>query len=81
MAVTRPGDLTVAKNDVAAEVVAATIWELAHAAPADGPTRESALRLLKRVATELVELHGLRADEVIPKVTHPAPDNHGFGEG
>jgi len=68
MAVTQARDLTVAKSDVAAEMVAAAVWQSAADLVGTTPVIESARRLLKRHAHELLELHSIEAGDVLPAV-------------
>jgi hypothetical protein len=79
--VARAQDLTIAKNDIAAETVAATIWQLTESTPNGSPVMASALRLVRRLATELVELHNLNPDEVTPKGGSETGDSFTGHEG
>lgn len=59
MAVTRPTDLTVAKNQIAAETIAATILDLLAGARPATARDASAFRLVRGHADELFELSGM----------------------
>ena len=65
MTVSQPKDLTVARSDVAAELIAAAVWEAVDAMEGDTATAEATRRLLRRHAHELLELHNVKADEVL----------------
>jgi hypothetical protein len=68
MAVTQARDLTVAKSDVAAEMVAAAVWQSATDLVGNSPVVESARRLLRRHAHELLELHSIKPGDVLSTV-------------
>jgi hypothetical protein len=63
---TRPQDLTVAKSDVAAETLASAIWDAASQQNAGTAIGASVQRSMRRHARELLELHDIKADEVLP---------------
>jgi hypothetical protein len=62
----RPQDLTIAKSDVAAETLASAIWDAANAQDAGTAIGASVQRSMRRHARELLELHDIKADEVLP---------------
>lgn len=69
----QPTRLTVVKSDVAAEIVATAVWSAAAALAPGDPVMESARRLLRRHARELLELHdSINDDEVLPAKGTPA---------
>lgn len=62
----RPADLSVAKSDVVAKILAIGVWEAAERLDTeDDPYQESTRRLLRRHARELLALHDVPADEVL----------------
>jgi hypothetical protein len=65
MAITRATDLTVAKSDASAEAIAAACWDAANELDAGSAKLASIRRQLKRHAHELLELHNIKADEVL----------------
>lgn len=65
MAITRATDLAVAKSDGTAEMVAAACWDAANRLDPADAVAVSTRRALRRHATELLELHGIKADEVL----------------
>lgn len=65
MAISRAADLAVAKSDGTAEAVAAACWDAANALDASDAKTASSIRQLKRHAAELLELHNIKADEVL----------------
>lgn len=65
MAITRATDLAVAKSDGTAETVAAACWDAANSLDPSDAKLASARRQLKRHAHELLELHNIKADEVL----------------
>lgn len=79
MAITRATDLTVAKSDASAEAIAAACWDAANELDAGSAKLASIRRQLKRHAHELLELHGIKAEEVLvtgataSAYTPPAP--------
>jgi hypothetical protein len=58
-------DLTVAKTSVAAELIAAAVWQAADQMDGNSPIIESSRRQLRRHAHELLELHDIKPDEVL----------------
>ncbi|HTF49506.1 MAG TPA: hypothetical protein VK735_18845 [Pseudonocardia sp.] len=71
----RPQDLTVAKSDVAAETLAAAIWDAANQHDGSSAIAASVQRSLRRHARELLELHDIKAGEVLTTGTgEPRPD-------
>jgi hypothetical protein len=77
MAVTRPQDLTIAKNETAAEFMAAALWQLLNQATGDTPVMESALRIARTHVQEIVELHKLDAARLTPKPRTATADDWG----
>lgn len=74
MAVTRATDLGVAKNSDVAEMVAAALFDTVKALPASTGVEKTVVRQLTKHAHELLELHSLKADEVLPSGA-AKPDN------
>jgi len=79
MAIARATDLAVAKSDGTAETVAAACWDAANALDPSNAKTASAIRQLRRHATELLELHGIAPGDVLVD-TVAAPGN-GHVEG
>lgn len=77
MTVSRAADLTVARSDVAAEHVAAAIWESVAAMEGTTATAEATRRLLRRHAHELLELHNIKADEVLTGTADTGGNHNG----
>lgn len=65
MAITRATDLAVAKSDGTAETVAAACWDTANRLDVGTASDASRVRQLRKHARELLELHGIPADEVL----------------
>jgi hypothetical protein len=69
----RPQDMTVTKSDLAAETIASAIWDAAGRLDAGSAVNASVQRSMRRHARELLELHDIKADEVLTAVTTAAP--------
>jgi aminoglycoside phosphotransferase len=76
MAVTKAADLTVSKSPDAAETVAAILADLAGAMTVDSALAASAQRLVRKLARELCELHGLDHEQVMPSVAAASKNGH-----
>lgn len=74
MAITRATDLAVAKSDGTAETVAAACWDAANALDPSDAKLASARRQLRRHAHELLELHSIKADEVLVGTANGNPN-------
>jgi hypothetical protein len=61
----RPQDMTVTKSDLAAETIASAIWDAADQLGNGTAVGASVQRSLKRHARELLDLHDIKAEDVL----------------
>ena len=61
----RPQDMTVVKSDLAAETLASAIWDAASQHDNGTAVGASVQRSLKRHARELLDLHDIKAEDVL----------------
>jgi hypothetical protein len=76
----RPQDLTAVKSDLAAETLASAIWDAANQHDNGTAVGASVQRSLKRHARELLDLHDIKAEDVLVS-RHGGEGGDGFTNG